>query len=57
MRRNACYALATHGPEGFAALTRITFTERDRFAREMATEALQALEWETVSPGGFGRVG
>jgi HEAT repeat protein len=57
VRRNACYALVAHGTAGFATLTSIAHSDRDRYAREMAIEALQALAWDTASPGGIVRVG
>ncbi len=57
VRRNASYALAELGAPGTAALHRIAGAGTDRYAREMAIETLQALEWEQQSPGGLGRVG
>ncbi|TMQ69917.1 MAG: HEAT repeat domain-containing protein [Candidatus Eisenbacteria bacterium] len=57
VRRNACYALTDLGAAGVTALARIRASSPDPYAREMAGEALQALEWEQQSPGGIGRVG
>jgi HEAT repeat protein len=57
VRRNACYALAELSAEGYTALCRIAQLGRDRYAREMALEAFQALEWERVSPEGMDRCG
>jgi hypothetical protein len=57
VRRNACYALLGHDEEGLSTLRHISRSETDRYAKEMAIEALQALEWEHASPGGMGRVG
>jgi HEAT repeat protein len=57
VRRNACYALTELESPGEVALRRVAESSSDRYAREMAVEALQALEWELQSPGGIGRVG
>lgn len=57
VRRNASYAMTEFGVAGAAALRRIADSGVDRYASEMAVEALQALEWEGFSPGGIGRVG
>jgi HEAT repeat protein len=57
VRRNACYALVALGTPGTTALRRVAAWGEDRYARDMAAEALQAHEWEQQSPGGMGRVG
>lgn len=56
VRRNAAYALAAFGPAGQAVLTSTAADSDDRYARDMAREALQALDWERESPGGITRV-
>ena len=56
VRRNAGYALAELGDAGREALASLASDSPDRFAREMAQEVLQAVEWDTESPGGVTRV-
>jgi HEAT repeat protein len=55
VRRNAGYALAELGEEGREVLASLAVGSPDRFAREMAQEVLQAVEWDTESPGGVAR--
>jgi HEAT repeat protein len=57
VRRNAAYALGRLGTAGAAQLSEIASFDSDRYARGAASEVLQALEWDLVSPGGLSRVG
>jgi HEAT repeat protein len=56
VRRNSAYALADLGRAGRATLARLAREDTDPFARDMAREVLQALDWEAESPGGITRV-
>jgi HEAT repeat protein len=56
VRRNAAYALAGFGQAGHEVLAATATDSEDRYARDMAREALQALDWERESPGGITRV-
>lgn len=56
VRRNSAYALASFGQAGQAILTATATDSDDGYARDMAREVLQALEWERESPGGLTRV-
>jgi hypothetical protein len=57
VRRHSAYALARLGPAGVAALRRVAAGDRDRYACEIAQEALQVLAWDEESPGAVSRVG
>lgn len=56
VRRNTTYALARHGEAGLKALLSLSQMSPDRYAREMAVEVLQMLEWDRHSHGGLARV-
>ena len=56
VRRNSAYSLAAFGEAGLAILSAAAAASEDLYARDMAREVLQALEWERESPGGMTRV-
>ncbi len=56
VRRHAAFSLSRLGPRGRAALASVAERDTDPFARDVAFEVLQALDWERESPGGLARV-
>jgi len=56
VRRHSAYALANLGEAGRVTLDRLASESTDPYARDMALEVLQALDWDEESPGGITRV-
>jgi HEAT repeat protein len=56
VRRNSAYALAHLSDAGRVTLERLATEPSDPYARDMACEVLQALDWDKESPGGITRV-
>ena len=56
VRRHAAFSLGRLGPRGHSALTSVAKRDPDPYARDVALEVLQALDWERESPGGITRV-
>lgn len=56
VRRHSAFALGRLGRAGELALQGVAANDTDPYARDAAREVIEALAWETESPGGVSRV-